>query len=91
MDYYDILKRNNGNFSSDGCIISLMDAGPTDQEVLIKIQNEHFDTCSNCSDFVPTGYSALVYCVNNTVKWQRQYCLSNGVWSDRKVLHRGRK
>ena len=68
-----------------------MDADPTDQEVLIKIQNEHFDTCHNCTDFVPTGYSALVYCVNNTVKWQRQYCLSNGVWSDRKVLHRGSK
>ena len=79
MDYYDILKRNNGNFSEVGCIISLM-VMPDADNVVVKIQNTDFDTCHNCSDLVPSGYSALIYCVNNTGERRRQYCLESGVW-----------
>ena len=79
MDYYDILKRNNGNFSNAGCIISLMDV-PADNNLAVKIQNTEFDTCHNCTDSVPSGYSALIFCVNNMTKRQRQYCRENGVW-----------
>ena len=79
MDYYDILKRNNGNFSEVGCIISLM-VMPDADNVVVKIQNTDFDTCHNCSDLVPSGYSALIYCVNNTGVRRRQYCLESGVW-----------
>ena len=79
MDYYDILKRNNGNFSNAGCIISLMDV-PADNNLAVKIQNTEFDTCHNCTDSVPSGYSALIFCVNNMTKRRRQYCRENGVW-----------
>ena len=79
MDYYDILKGNNGNFSNAGCIISLMDV-PADNNLAVKIQNTEFDTCHNCTDSVPSGYSALIFCVNNMTKRRRQYCRENGVW-----------